>query len=99
MLMIMKKEQLELKELIKAAIIEAFAELYGVATTDAVIPEAPGAGDGEAGDSSGNNTGNNGGSNHGNNNNNGGSDETSGGGSSNNGRPIPDAGVGAFGLR
>ena len=87
----MKKEQMELKEVIKAAILEAFAELYGVATTDAVTPEPPGTGDGEA-SGSGNNTGNTG-----NNPNNGNSDENSGGGL-NNGRPKPNVGVGTFGL-
>lgn len=35
----MKKEQ-ELKEIIKEAILEAFAEMYGVATTDEpAVPE------------------------------------------------------------
>lgn len=39
--MIMKKEQTELKEVIKAAILEAFAEMYGVATTEETGDEAP----------------------------------------------------------
>lgn len=30
----MKKEEMELKEVIKVAILEAFAEMYGVATVD-----------------------------------------------------------------
>ena len=94
--MIMKKENTELKEVIKAAILEAFAEMYGVAATTEGQPDVPqpdGENNGEGSNTGGNNSG------HGNNNNNEGSDETSGGGSSNNGRPIPDAGVGAFGLR
>ena len=86
----MKKENMELKEVIKAAILEAFAEMYGVATLNDTDDSAPedGEGNGQTG----------GDSHHGNNNNNGGSDETSGGGL-NNGRPIPDVGVGAFNLR
>ena len=46
--MIMKKENMELKEVIKAAILEAFAEMYGVATlddTDDSAPEEDGEGD------------------------------------------------------
>lgn len=39
--MIMKKEQMELKEVIKAAILEAFAEMYGVATLASTNNEAP----------------------------------------------------------
>ena len=86
--MIMKKENMELKEVIKAAILEAFAEMYGVATVEETDDQAPE--DGES--SEGGNKG------HGNNNNNGNSDESSGGGS-HNGRPIPDVGVGTFGRR
>ena len=37
----MKKEEMELKEVIKAAILEAFAEMYGVATTEETGDEAP----------------------------------------------------------
>lgn len=37
----MKKEEMELKEVIKAAILEAFAEMYGVATTEETDDEAP----------------------------------------------------------
>lgn len=44
--MIMKKEQMELKELIKEAILEAFAEMYGVATLGESAPEEE---DGEGG--------------------------------------------------
>ena len=84
----MKKEEMELKEVIKAAILEAFAEMYGVATLDDTDDSAPEDGEGSE-------RGNKG---HGNNNNNGNSDESSGGGL-NNGRPIPDAGVGTFGRR
>ena len=53
MLMIMKKENMELKEVIKAAILEAFAEMYGVATlddTDDSAPEEEGEEDGEGSD-------------------------------------------------
>lgn len=39
--MIMKKEQMELKEVIKVAILEAFAEMYGVATVKETGDEAP----------------------------------------------------------
>lgn len=92
----MKKENLELKELIKEAILEAFAEMYGVSTADAVIPEAPGEGDGEASDGSGEA----GEGSEGNSNNGGGSNSAANsGGTPNNGRPKPDVGVGVFGLR
>lgn len=86
--MIMKKENMELKEVIKAAILEAFAEMYGVATLDDIDDSAPEDGEGSEGGNKG----------HGNNNNNGMSDENSGGGL-NNGRPIPDVGVGTFGRK
>lgn len=39
--MIMKKEQMELKEVIKAAILEAFAEMYGVTTLNDTDDSAP----------------------------------------------------------
>jgi hypothetical protein len=37
----MKKEQMELKEVIKAAILEAFAEMYGVATVEETDDSTP----------------------------------------------------------
>ena len=43
----MKKEEMELKEVIKAAILEAFAEMYGVATVDDTDDSAPEDGEGE----------------------------------------------------
>ena len=43
----MKKEEMELKEVIKAAILEAFAEMYGVATLDDTDDSAPEEEDGE----------------------------------------------------
>ena len=47
----MKKEQMELKEVIKAAILEAFAEMYGVATLNDTDDSAPEDGeDGEDGE-------------------------------------------------
>ena len=95
----MKKEEMELKEVIKAAILEAFAEMYGVATMTEGQPDVPqpdNENNGEGSNTGSNTGGNNSG--HGNNNNNGMSDENSGGGL-NNGRPIPDAGVGTFGRR
>ena len=46
----MKKEQMELKEVIKAAILEAFAEMYGVATLDATDDSAPEDGEDGEGD-------------------------------------------------
>ena len=48
--MIMKKEQkeqMELKEVIKAAILEAFAEMYGVTTLDDTDDSAPEDGEGD----------------------------------------------------
>lgn len=77
----MKKEEMELKEVIKAAILEAFAEMYGVATVDDTDDSAPEDGDKEDESDKGGNS------------------ETSSGGGTNNGRPRPDVGVGAFGLR
>ena len=46
----MKKEQMELKEVIKAAILEAFAEMYGVATLDDTDDSAPEEEDSEDGE-------------------------------------------------
>ena len=43
----MKKEEMELKEVIKAAILEAFAEMYGVSTLDDTDDSAPEEEDGE----------------------------------------------------
>ena len=85
----MKKEQMELKEVIKAAILEAFAEMYGVATLNDTDDSAPEDGEGSEGNS------NNGGSNNG-----GGSNSAANsGGTPNNGRPKPDAGVGTWSMR
>lgn len=81
MLMIMKKEQMELKEVIKAAILEAFAEMYGVATLDDTDDSAPEDGEGNS---------NNGGSNDG------GNTAANSGGTPNNGRPKPNVGVGTW---
>ena len=47
MFMIMKKENMELKEVIKAAILEAFAEMYGVATLNDTDDSAPEDGEGD----------------------------------------------------
>lgn len=80
----MKKEEMELKEVIKAAILEAFAEMYGVATVDDTDDSAPEDGEGSEGNSN-----NGGGSNS----------AANSGGTPNNGRPKPDVGVGVFGLR
>lgn len=63
----MKKEQMELKEVIKAAILEAFAEMYGVATVEETDDRAPEDGEGKE-DESGKG---------------GNSEETSGGGTNN----------------
>lgn len=86
--MIMKKEQMELKEVIKAAILEAFAEMYGVATLNDTDDSAPEDGDGS---NTGGNTGNNSGSNTGGNN----SGNNSGG---NNGSVRPGPLIGPAGL-
>ena len=80
----MKKEQMELKEVIKAAILEAFAEMYGVATLDDTDDSAPEDGEGSEGNSN-----NGGGSN---------SKENSGGTPGTN-KPKPNVGVGTFNLR
>ena len=84
--MIMKKENMELKEVIKAAILEAFAEMYGVATLNDTDDSAP-----EDGEGSENNNGgsNNGGSNT----------AANSGGTPNNGRPKPNVGVGPWSMR
>lgn len=80
----MKKEQelKELKEVIKSAILEAFAEMYGVATTEdtETIPEEDG------GDTEDKESGK------------GGSSAENSGGGLNNGRPKPNVGVGTLNL-
>lgn len=65
-----------IKEAVKEGVLEAFAQMYGIATTDGE-PETPGAGNGsggeaEDGDNSGNNNNNGGNNNSGSGNNNGG---------------------------
>lgn len=82
-----------IKEAVKEGVLEAFAQMYGIATTDGeVTPETPGAGtdsggEAEDGDNSGN-TSNNNGSNNGSGNNNGGPKE-----------PDPIVGPAGFSLR
>ena len=80
----MKKEEMELKEVIKAAILEAFAEMYGVATLDDTDDSAPEDGEGSEGNS---------------NNGNGSNTAANSGGTPNNGRPKPDVGVGTWSMR
>lgn len=79
----MKKEEMELKEVIKAAILEAFAEMYGVTTLGDTDDSAPEDGEGSEGNS------NNGGSNT----------AANSGGTPNNGRPKPNVGVGPWSMR
>ena len=83
MFMIMKKELMELKEVIKAAILEAFAEMYGVSTLAATPSGTEGEGEG---DSNGNNGG-------------GSNTAANSGGTPNNGRPKPNVGVGPWSMR
>ena len=87
----MKKENMELKEVIKAAILEAFAEMYGVATLNDTDDSAPEDGDGS--NTGGNNGDSNTGSNTGGNN---GDSNTGGNGTT---RPKPVVGAGGFSLK
>ena len=82
----MKTKDLELKEVIKEAILEAFAEMYGVATLDGENTDDSAPEDGDGGSNNGN-SGNNG------------SGNNNGGGSTEPTRPKPVVGVGGFSLR
>ena len=92
----MKKKEMDLFDVVKAAVLEALVEFtnpgVAMASEEPVLPgEAPdnggiiedGDNDGKKEDESGK----------------GGASEESSGGGLNNGRPIPDGGVGAFSLR
>ena len=76
-----------IKEAVKEGVLEAFAQMYGVTTTDGEAPETPDNGEDD------NNSGNSG--NNNNNGNNSGSGNNSGGGPI---EPIPNIGIGGLSL-